>query len=388
MPVKLVVNKIGDTDYYTEHEYAQEIIQIGRDASNTLTLEDKSKTVSRFHAIIKKSDGQYCLFDCESRNATYLNDKKASPNDPMPLSNGDAVRMGEFVVIFSETEDALTDEVSDQTLMYHNPFKDEMESLRTVIQQIQIKFHEEPDPSRQETLRIAFQEAFMGIETGEVGDIIATEVGTPAAPAGTADPAPAAAPPSASATSQSHLDRVLNTLMDAVIKVSHAAYKFRREFIGITMIKSEDSLFGLTTDQLKSHLLEAGLSDKQAIKRLSSIQAQVEEVLLHQKALEAGYRAAIEDGPERLLQSLNPDNLKKHFMHEKVGIWPIKIPIRYIPFLLKLKVYRASKEVVNELLSEGRVAQDRHVIRPAFINAYMERMAISADDLSSDSSQF
>jgi hypothetical protein len=55
--------------------------------------------VSRRHARIIFQDG-YFLEDLESVNGTFLNKQKLLPRQPMPLKNGDEIRLGKLVLMF------------------------------------------------------------------------------------------------------------------------------------------------------------------------------------------------------------------------------------------------------------------------------------------------
>ncbi len=72
---------------------------IGRSPQNAICLP--SDTVSRNHALIKQNDhGTFCVYDLGSRNGTLLNDRLVS--SPMPLHDGDLIRVGEVVLVFAQ----------------------------------------------------------------------------------------------------------------------------------------------------------------------------------------------------------------------------------------------------------------------------------------------
>jgi adenylate cyclase len=72
---------------------------IGRSPQNAICLP--SDTVSRNHALIKQNDhGTFCVYDLGSRNGTLLNDRLVS--SPMPLHDGDMIRVGEVVLSFAQ----------------------------------------------------------------------------------------------------------------------------------------------------------------------------------------------------------------------------------------------------------------------------------------------
>ncbi len=74
-------------------------VRIGRSSGNDLVLHDQG--ASRHHAeIVSRPDGVF-IIDEHSRNHTYLNGRPIA--GPMPLQQGDSVRIGSTLVVFNET---------------------------------------------------------------------------------------------------------------------------------------------------------------------------------------------------------------------------------------------------------------------------------------------
>jgi pSer/pThr/pTyr-binding forkhead associated (FHA) protein len=65
--------------------------RIGRGKGNDLELHDKK--VSQRHAEIVVSNGIFYINDLGSRNGTYVNDNKITPDCP-PLKDKDRIRLG------------------------------------------------------------------------------------------------------------------------------------------------------------------------------------------------------------------------------------------------------------------------------------------------------
>jgi Nif-specific regulatory protein len=89
----------------TTFALAQDEISIGRDLSNTVSLNDPS--VSRRHCVINKngtSDG-FHIVDLESYNGTFVN---GLPVAEQPLIHGDQIALGDIRFIFLTHEDAVT----------------------------------------------------------------------------------------------------------------------------------------------------------------------------------------------------------------------------------------------------------------------------------------
>jgi pSer/pThr/pTyr-binding forkhead associated (FHA) protein len=56
--------------------------------------------VSRLHAKVYQSGGQYSIEDQNSTNFTFVNRQKLAPKTPQPLNDGDEIRFGRVVVKF------------------------------------------------------------------------------------------------------------------------------------------------------------------------------------------------------------------------------------------------------------------------------------------------
>ena len=72
---------------------ASENNQIGRDITSTVALPQDTN-VSRRHATLHVSDGEYILTDEASSNGTYVNGQKLPSNTPHPLISGDEIEFG------------------------------------------------------------------------------------------------------------------------------------------------------------------------------------------------------------------------------------------------------------------------------------------------------
>lgn len=77
-------------------ELKEEETTIGRASSNTIIL--KEAKVSRQHASIKKKGNEYLIEDIHSSNGVFVNDEKITEH---ALSNGDIIRIGDFILKFS-----------------------------------------------------------------------------------------------------------------------------------------------------------------------------------------------------------------------------------------------------------------------------------------------
>jgi Nif-specific regulatory protein len=84
---------------------ALEAFAIGRDASNSLCLEDSS--VSRWHSAVRYAGEECTLKDLDSHNGTFVN---GVPVRERILENGDEIRIGKSVFLFVLSHDVLREE--------------------------------------------------------------------------------------------------------------------------------------------------------------------------------------------------------------------------------------------------------------------------------------
>src|ERR1043166_7141271 len=74
----------------TEHE-----VRAGRAEDNAICL--RGKRVSRYHAVLVRSNGEYSIRDLSPRIGTFLNGR---PRRAASLKLGDRIRIGEFEMCY------------------------------------------------------------------------------------------------------------------------------------------------------------------------------------------------------------------------------------------------------------------------------------------------
>jgi pSer/pThr/pTyr-binding forkhead associated (FHA) protein len=82
-----------------EFELVDEEVHIGRELDNTLRLPDPS--VSRHHAVLKRTPEGYMIQDKNSSNGLYVNDEKIAE---AALSDGDQFALGQLLLTFQDPE--------------------------------------------------------------------------------------------------------------------------------------------------------------------------------------------------------------------------------------------------------------------------------------------
>jgi len=91
--------------------FSDDVIYIGRDPESGIFLDNPG--VSRRHAKILRTDEGFQIFDLQSGNGTFVNDKKVSQ---AWLSSGDVVRISKFTL-----ELELSDSVFEPELFAETP---------------------------------------------------------------------------------------------------------------------------------------------------------------------------------------------------------------------------------------------------------------------------
>jgi pSer/pThr/pTyr-binding forkhead associated (FHA) protein len=77
----------------------QDTATIGRDNENDIVLE--AATVSRWHAVLLRDAAGLLLVDLESVNGTLVNGVLARPDEPVRLTDGDVIQLGEVVARYA-----------------------------------------------------------------------------------------------------------------------------------------------------------------------------------------------------------------------------------------------------------------------------------------------
>jgi pSer/pThr/pTyr-binding forkhead associated (FHA) protein len=86
---------IVNNEVKTEYSVRKKRINIGRHRSNDIRIDDA--LISRLHAQIFRQGRIYYIRDMESKNGTYIDDKRI---DIAPLKENTEVRLGNCVLTF------------------------------------------------------------------------------------------------------------------------------------------------------------------------------------------------------------------------------------------------------------------------------------------------
>ena len=390
MPIKLIVNKVDEPDAKPESfVFHKNSITIGRDRISDLPLEDDKRVVSKQHAELVVGGGAVHLTDLGSKNFTYLNGQRLEAGTPNPIRPGDAIRIGPFEISVDVMEEMLApvrpaEFDADQTVFdaaFVNPFEDDAKLLAVALRSLSRQYDNEAPNRRDDALNDALREALEGdidhAAFRRVGYFLEPQAAAPPPPSPTLTPqAPAPPPvapplrePSPFTGPEDRLHAVLDAILHAAARLVAAPGRFRHEFLGHTIIQTEESafLYAGNADALKRHLLDPANTDEQAAHRLRLLEEAFAALERHQVAMLDGYRAAVREGAVNLIDQLNPDALEQKAAQEK----PL---YRLLPFLAKAKALDDLHAQLRDLRNEDWAAAERRIYQPAFNNAYLKRM--------------
>ena len=92
-------------------------LTIGRAGSSDILLDYDDKT-SRHHALLRREEGQYVLYDRQSAFGVVVNDEQIAANSGHILVDGDHIRIGNYELIFLLSRSAAT---ATTALQYPQP---------------------------------------------------------------------------------------------------------------------------------------------------------------------------------------------------------------------------------------------------------------------------
>lgn len=392
---KLTISKNSDPDWHVERDFGQEVITIGRDNSNTLLLEDGKKIVSRQHAKIQFIDGDYHLIDCGSRNFTFLNDRKITPNKPCLLRSGDQVRISEYILRYTSIQAAPESQAyQEETALLENPFGEDMQIIANLLSKIKRKYDVHDPAMRDATLRTAFHEMMTGVDIGSVGEIIGRELvpqngfaadvlqsepimvppepaeEQPASESQVAytgqDPSEMMMP--ADTSTMLRIGQTLDMLAGSMISIVRSSENFRNNFLGMPVSRLASSIHVMTVEEFKEFLFTSSIAEEEAQNRFQLVRQQVDDSLQQYQALLDVYKTDLNDGMLHMLESLNPDKLMREYAQHS-GF------MKVIPGYVNSRVNQFLQTKLRELLAEQRDNDDHDSFRPLFVNTYMEKLS-------------
>ena len=386
MPIKLQVAKEGDDTEPADYLFEQDQIRIGRGSDNDLTLPDQK--ISTAHAVIESRDGQYLLFDQESKNHTYIHGERVGEEEPYVLQSGDVLRVGDFTIEFVPLFMPSSEQTAyaDPSEQEGNPFAKHASQLASAIEGLAETYTYAPQDGRDDSFAEALDGQFDDdLEGHPIVDRLVQRVddsigsgeasssessASPSATPSTNGQAPAAGPSSASA------DAVIDALIESVARMVSIPTHFWREFSGNTVVHPPEKAFihRATVDSLRQHLLDEDLSEAKREERLEHLREAVNTLVAHNVAMLAGYKKAVMAGSKELLQTVNPIDAVEEAQDANSGM---------LGGLFGGKKADTELEALNERWKElfhGEWgALEKEHFRPTYVDTYLERMAKAWD---------
>lgn len=383
MPVHLTVYTYDEKELVSEKDYDNSVISIGRDHSCQLNLKDTKKIVSRTHAEIQFQDGAYYLVDKDSRNGTYINNRRIKANYPYTLDEGAEFVIGEYVIQFNTVEKRAIEESppevpKDRTVFYSNPFQEEIESLIEVLEKIEHKHTRQREIATKESLQeliASIQSKTSGFETAAIiGAGLNANISTGQ------DITSAPRHPDQAARDPGNTGKVLDTLLELFISLVRFMSKFRTEFVGNTMISQDSGLDAGSVTEIKSYLFDPEITTEEAQKRVQHLTEQTRTLIGHQIGLLEGYKESINKGTHELMKKMNPSIIKNRIANSPGRVGPLKVPLKFIPFLPLFKTFGELEKRHFELSNEDRGVVEKKIFRPPFIRKYFESIQVNDAD--------
>lgn len=368
--------------------FEQPVVRFGRAEDNDLTVEDASLVVSKRHGLIRVEEGELLVEDLGSKNYTFVNEQRLTAGQPRALRPGDRVAFGPFT-LEARLDTAAPTPARDleQTVFapsFANPFAAQAEALAEALGAFRRSVFTSSHPRRDEAAAEALRDAFgPGGEAEAVhallrGEPVApptpaapsvpeadTGLRAPYTPARSSDEEDDTAPRRAPAEQAALPDDVALRLMRIVTRLVGIPAQFKHEFIGHTILHAPETAFLYDGDAnaLWRYLTDA--PDRE--ERLRLLEEAAEEVVRHQMAMLAGYRAAAENGSGALLDAVTPEALDAEEQGGAVGRLLSAVRGDVLADRLRARL--------DELRAERVSVLERRYFRPAFIDAYLAQVA-------------
>ncbi len=291
---------------------------IGRAGHCDLILEEDSRLVSKEHAMLERSGGEWLVSDLGSKNGTRLNDVSLEQDRTYSLSSGDRLTIGGFELV----------------LEAEAPPDPSFEAEK-----------EEDDPTTVEDAELGpvTQPMSAGGEPVELEEVFED-----------------------SALQNERIRHLLRALSRATALVISIPDRFRHEFFGITI--PGESLYHLASDpdRLLVRLMDPATSGEQFESLVAQIEESVRRVMNHQLAMLEGYRSCVKLHVSITAEKLDPERLRE--LAREQGSVSSKIPL-----LLDHEIVKVLEEEHRQSALEDWSAIEQSVFRKVFRDAYLSR---------------
>ena len=370
MSIKLIVFNDTTPDEKSEFLFDQDSVSIGRHSSNDLVLPDAQRVVGRYHAKIERADGAFKITDLRSKNFTYLKEDRLEGGQAYDLADLDRVKVGDFNIQFFDLAGGGGDDATMMGESLANPFDDDAKALAEILDRIANTYKTEKATQRNLFLKTAIRQSMAG-KTGKGAALVIGEVLNPEAKQ--------QAPVKQAAGVSPVAMKVIEALLVFIARLVKLPSQFRQDFVGqkpktgSTGVNSTFSIERCTAGDLKTYLIDGGLSSSEFNERLQLIQDAAEEGLKHERALLDGYRAGVYEGSQQLLRAIDPIALRREeVVNQNWIMGPVSIPYKMIPFMVGAQLVKLIDERHNELTAVDQAVFEKKVFRPSFVRSYLK----------------
>lgn len=376
--VRLKITKESDPSWQQEYSFEKGTIRIGRDPANELQLGGAQSGVSRLHTIILQQDAVYKVVDNNSLNFTFLNKEKLKAEVEYDLNHGDEIKICDFIIRFL-IEEPVQEELGATVISkdFANPFTEDVRAFAKAVDALCTRYEEEGYGRKQEALLDALQKEFGDQKSEEAKDIIARILSTKAPTAEL--PSEISVPEKQIQLRFDQMQALMETLLELLVKLIHARREFRLEFMGETMIKLKKtfSIYDCTLEELKKYLLSPNLSAEETQERINRVKAITDEILIHQLSMLEGYKSSVEEGTQKMLDTISPDHLNEQLGSKKDKLGKLGTLYKFLPILGPFKLYQLFSDAHRELAQEDKSIIEKKYFRPGYIRSYNKRMELS-----------
>ena len=268
MQIKITIKNQKQTDYIENLAFERSPMIIGRESKADIVLSDPRKLVSRQHAKIVFSNGEFQIVDLLSRNSTYCNGTQLDPEKEYQLNTGDNINIGEFVLEVTAIEkEEIEDDDSQKTMMFSSPFAEYVANLNAALKSLSEKYSGSEDQMKSEYLRMDFlsnmsKDNYSGIssflseyfsdgsaankvepvqkEENKWGDIPTPNEVPPeqVIPPKVEENKPVTKISSEDYSFKSQFSESFDILLESITKLIQGFWQFRQEFFGVTIYQS------------------------------------------------------------------------------------------------------------------------------------------------------
>lgn len=389
MVLRVTVTKQSDPAFNYNSEINRFPVILGRDEKNEIPLPDPFKVVSRKHAKVIETEGILQLVDLEAPNFTYLNDEKLNPNEEYSIKSGDKIKIGEYEIeleiVLAEAPAAELED-DQKTMVFVNPFAEDIKSIVENLKTLSAKFVLDDSPMKTEMLKFSlsqnlgdfedetskifaeyFSEKFSDKKNNNpVYEIIETKQPEPKIFSQTQNEN---TPATQDYSFNSHFTNTVDILLETFAKLIQGFLHFRQEFFGITIYHTIPTG---NLKEFKEFLFNPGISSDEEKKRVGLLKDEVQKLLSHQIGMLEAYSQSISEGSKSLLESLDPDIVEREIINKDQQSSAIDVG-KILPFTRKTKVLDAIKSNHRKYISDLYYIEKKF-FRPPFLKGYQKRI--------------